>query len=64
MKICSVSINIRKMQIKAPLNCHFSPIDLVKKKTYPFNNYTVTGMGMRKQGSHPLLVESKTLQVL
>lgn len=52
------------MQIKAPLNCHFSPIDLVKKKTYQFNNYTVTGMGMRKQGSHPLLVESKTLQVL
>lgn len=52
------------MQIKAPLKCHFSPIDLVKKKTYQFDNCTVIGMGMRKQGSHPLLVESKTLQAL
>lgn len=52
------------MQIKATLNCHFSSIDLAKGKTYQFDNDTVMGKGMRKQGSHPLPVESKTLQAL
>lgn len=52
------------MQIKAPLNCHFSPINLAKEKTYQFDNHTVIGKAMRKQCSHPLLVNSKTLQAL
>lgn len=65
MKRGSVSIEMRKKQIKAALNCHFAPINLSKeKKAYQFDNHTVIGKGVRKQCSHPSLVKSKTWQAL
>lgn len=63
MESCSASIKIRRIQIKATLNCRFSH-HLAKKESHQFGNHAMTGKGMQKQCSHQLMVKAKTLQVL
>lgn len=32
MQICSTSLDIRKLQIKTTIRCHYVPFEMVKKK--------------------------------
>ena len=60
----SVNQNKKKMQIKAPLNCHFFTYWFSEEENLSVLQLYCDWQGYEEAGSHPLLVESKTLQAL